>query len=85
MKTSLSRSLPGSVLLAASAFVVLLAAGLPANAQRPADWPGKPVHVVVPYPPGGPNDVIARLVSQKLSERSGPALHHRQQARRRPD
>jgi tripartite-type tricarboxylate transporter receptor subunit TctC len=32
-------------------------------------FPIRPVRVVVPYPPGGPNDLIARLLTQRLSER----------------
>lgn len=36
-----------------------------------ADWPNKPVRVIVPYTPGGFTDVTARLVSQKLAERLG--------------
>jgi len=39
-----------------------------AGAQA-ADWPGKPVTLVVPYPAGGGVDPVARLVGQKLSER----------------
>ncbi len=34
-------------------------------------YPAKPVKVVVPYPPGGPTDIVARVVSQKLSEQTG--------------
>ena len=32
-----------------------------------ANWPTKPVRIVVPYPPGGANDILARVVSDKLS------------------
>jgi tripartite-type tricarboxylate transporter receptor subunit TctC len=33
-----------------------------------ADWPEKPVHIIVPYPPGGTTDIVTRLIGQKLSE-----------------
>jgi tripartite-type tricarboxylate transporter receptor subunit TctC len=34
-------------------------------------YPAKPVRVVIPWPPGGSNDIVGRIVSQKLSELAG--------------
>ena len=32
------------------------------------DFPGRSIRLVVPFPPGGPNDIIARIVGQRMSE-----------------
>jgi tripartite-type tricarboxylate transporter receptor subunit TctC len=45
-----------------------LFAGMPGYAQ---DYPSKPIRIVVPLPPGGSNDVLARLLGQKMSESFG--------------
>ncbi|CAN5372151.1 tripartite tricarboxylate transporter substrate binding protein [soil metagenome] len=37
-------------------------------AAQPAAWPSKPIKLVIPYPPGGSSDIIARSISQPLSE-----------------
>src|SRR5438105_1529825 len=52
------------------AFAALVAAlGLAASAF--AAYPEKPVTMVVPFPPGGSTDQIARVLSQKLPEKLG--------------
>jgi len=52
-----------------SALLALAASG--ASAQG---WPSRPVHVVVPYPAGGPNDIIVRMVGKRLGETLGEPI-----------
>lgn len=51
-----------------SCLAVALAATAIAHAQPASRFPNKPGRVVVAYPPGGPTDILARLVAQKLTE-----------------
>src|SRR5712692_4764284 len=57
--------------LAAGAGLVLAGAALAQN----AGYPDRPVKIVVPFAAGGPTDVVARLITQKLSERFGQQFY----------
>ena len=52
----------------------LACALLTATATFAADFPTKPIRLIVPYPPGGGNDTIARLLAQKVQEDWGQQL-----------
>jgi tripartite-type tricarboxylate transporter receptor subunit TctC len=51
---------------------VLLALATAAAAQIAAqDYPNKPVRLIIPFPPGGSNDVVGRMIATQLSDRLG--------------
>ncbi|MGX9965743.1 Bug family tripartite tricarboxylate transporter substrate binding protein [Roseomonas sp. F4] len=56
-------------LLRASSLLGLAPLAAPALAQAP--WPSRPVTIVVPFPPGGSNDLLARPVALKLQQALG--------------
>jgi tripartite-type tricarboxylate transporter receptor subunit TctC len=54
--------------------LILLACLFAAGLASASDWPTKPVHFIVPYPPGGGTDVIARILQARLSEGLGQSV-----------
>src|SRR5262245_8386397 len=52
---------------------VLLALNLPVGAsaedgREAASFPNRPIHIIVPFPAGGPSDLVARLIGQRMAE-----------------
>lgn len=59
-----SRVLLGMVTLAACV-------SIPSLATAQSDYPNKPIRIIVPFPAGGSNDILARYFGDKLTERLG--------------
>ena len=54
------------------ALLALAGLGITAHAQAAAaDWPNKPIRWVVPFPPGGAMDAIARTLGEKAAKSLG--------------
>src|SRR5579859_4041140 len=62
----LTRILLARILLALSLLLPAVAAA--------EEFPSKPIRLIVPFPPGGPNDIIARMVGQRMSEIAGQPI-----------
>lgn len=58
-----------SIVAAAACVGGLLSGFMPA--AHAADYPDKPIHLIVPYGPGGASDIFARLIGKDLTERLG--------------
>ena len=58
--------------IAAAGATIALAAGGQACAEQ--NYPDRPIRLIVPFPPGGPIDTMARLVAQELSARVGQVV-----------
>jgi tripartite-type tricarboxylate transporter receptor subunit TctC len=54
-----------------SAALSMLCLGLPAHAPAAADYPDKPIRLLLPFPPGGAVDHVARLVTARMAEELG--------------
>jgi len=58
----------GRVILAVATMMAMAFSALSASAQN---YPDRPIKIIVPYAPGGPADVMARLIGDKMSTRLG--------------
>lgn len=61
-----------SILVPVVAAVTAAAAVTPAIAQ--SDYPNRPVRLIIPFPPGGSNDVVGRMIATKLGEKLGKQM-----------
>ncbi len=61
----------GKIRIGLLALAALLAVGLPALAE---DYPTRTIKMVVPFPPGGPSDVVARIVADGMSRALGQSV-----------
>jgi tripartite-type tricarboxylate transporter receptor subunit TctC len=48
--------------------IIFLALLLTSPAFAADEYPSKPIRLIVPFPPGGPNDLIARVIGQRMSD-----------------
>jgi len=53
-----------------SVFAVAVCAGLAGTVQAQTAYPAKPIRLIVPFPPGGGTDMIARAVAQKVADQN---------------
>jgi len=59
------------ILASCAAALVAVSAWLTVPAAHADDYPSRNINLIVPYPPGGPNDVIARTLGPELSQALG--------------
>ncbi len=62
---------PAAVLRIAVVIVTALAAAVLPTSAAAQSYPSKPVRLIIPFPPGGSNDVVGRMIAFQLSDRIG--------------
>jgi tripartite-type tricarboxylate transporter receptor subunit TctC len=59
-------------MLALLSAVTLAYLAIPAHAETP--YPKRPIHIIVPFPAGGPSDILARLIAERMAADFGQAV-----------
>ena len=54
--------------------VLLVCSVKPLNAAGAQNYPARPIRFIVPFPPGGGNDIVGRIIAQKLSDALGQSV-----------
>jgi tripartite-type tricarboxylate transporter receptor subunit TctC len=62
------------VFAAAALLVAFLPSALYTNSAEAQAYPARPLRLVIPFPPGGSNDVVGRMIAIQLSERLGKSV-----------
>jgi len=73
-KTALRTQKMRRLCLALLSGVAGVAALAPMGIAHAQSYPSKPITLVVPFPPGGPTDQVARVLAQKLTEQMGQSV-----------
>jgi tripartite-type tricarboxylate transporter receptor subunit TctC len=63
-------------LIAATLIALAIGATAPARAQdlEAATYPNRPIHIIVPFPPGGPTDILSRIVAKEMTASWGQTV-----------
>jgi tripartite-type tricarboxylate transporter receptor subunit TctC len=62
--------------IAAALIALAIGASAPARAQdlEAATYPNRPIHIIVPFPPGGPTDILSRIVAKEMTASWGQTV-----------
>jgi tripartite-type tricarboxylate transporter receptor subunit TctC len=72
-----STAITGACLRTVRLFLLVVTAALAGGQTAAAQdaYPSRPIRLIVPFPPGGPTDVMGRLISQALSDVLGQQVY----------
>src|SRR5688572_7308333 len=59
------------MLMAAAGLVLAFASPISGPAFAQSDYPNRPIRLIIPFPPGGSNDVVGRMIGDQLSKQLG--------------